>query len=225
MVRTMLVSLCLAVIAATGALATSFAEPSDAFLDNCPGQEVMVTEAIRVGENVFNMTLPACPGFVPKEHAIHPKDSLIAKRSTHYIQSRSTVVPASTSPSECIQPGICQCGVSCSITCETFNTAPAPTVGDCEQLSSIVRAFSNLIGNTIVLSHAAPKPFILDFNSCRSAIGNIKTDGTLIEFCWDQFADQVNSMINGCLAPGPQDGALCHASNNAYETSIGSYAL
>ncbi len=42
-----------------------------------------------------------------------------------------------------------------------------------------------LPGATFVQSRTAPTPMIVDFGTCRGAFGNTRTDGGLVEYCWD----------------------------------------
>jgi len=210
--------------------------------DNCAGSEqVPVTEALRVGGHVVNVTIPGCIDFVPKLHPIDLSDSLLARRSFAALQRRniesanlpverrdieSVKPPIKTravkaSPSECTNPNICQCGVACAVTCETFSTTnPAPTVGDCDSLVAVLRIFHEAVGNTFIQGLGFPNPIEIAYSTCAVAFGNIRTDNQLVEYCWDGLADNVATLTSACVAPGVSLGGICHATTNLYEMSI-----
>ena len=120
-----------------------------------------------------------------------------------------------------------------AVTCTNFDpTLPLPTVGDCSKLISIMRSFANTIGRsalffwnesnftqlsvtgpTFVQSTAFPNPIIIAFSTCSSAFGNTRSDGGLIEYCWDALADNINSILNGCIAPGIDPAGECASIN------------
>lgn len=90
-----------------------------ATVDQCAGQEVMVTEALRIGQDLVNITMPACRGSLPNLSPVDPAESLFAR---HQVEARElakrslapdTSAVSATSPSECINPSICQCGQAC----------------------------------------------------------------------------------------------------------------
>ncbi|TCD66527.1 hypothetical protein EIP91_001247 [Steccherinum ochraceum] len=104
-----------------------------------------------------------------------------------------------------------------SVTCANFNPAnPHPSVGDCDNLISILRSFQNTIGPTFIQGTGFPNPIIVDFSTCRVSFGNTRTDGSLIEYCWDALADNANSVLNGCIAPGIQPAGECSANNGQW---------
>jgi len=224
MLRCIFLSLCIAAIGGT-ILVSASKDVLGHITGDCPGQEVMITESLRIEQHVVNVTIPGCAGYRPNQNAIDPKESLFAKRSAyfHELDARAdkVVTPAPAgNPAECLNPSICQCGITCAVTCATFNTDPSPTVADCRTLSALMRNFPVTIGPTFVLTKAFPDPILIDFSTCRSALGNLRTDGGNIEYCWDFFADNINSLINGCLAPGPNPGGACDAANGLWEMSI-----
>lgn len=120
-----------------------------------------------------------------------------------------------------------------AVTCTNFDpTLPLPTVGDCSKLISIMRSFGNTIGRselfswvetnftqwfitgpTFVQSTAFPNPIIIAFSTCSSAFGNTRSDGGLIEYCWDALADNISSILNGCIAPGIDPAGECASIN------------
>jgi len=196
--------------------------------DECPGQEILVTETLRVGTDLVNLTVPGCPGFVPKPYPIDPTESLLARRSAssrlarreNELEERS----ASVSPSECSDPSICQCGVSCAVTCQTADaSAPNPSVANCESLISILNSFQNTIGHTFVQGTGFPNPTIVDFSTCRVAFGNINSNGANIEYCWDGLAGNVAQVLDGCIAPNIEQSGDCTASSDQFELSVGGY--
>jgi len=201
------------------------------FLGDCPGQEVLVTETLRVGHQVVNVSVPGCPGSVRSSHPIDPAESFLARRSVSSgLLRRSSLEDgvekrsALASPTECGNAAICQCGISCSVSCETFDaSAPAPTTGDCESLISILRSLHGTIGSTFVQGTGFPNPIIFDFSTCRASFGNIKTGGGQIEYCWDGLADNVASVLNSCIAPGATLGGDCTASTGQWEMAVSGY--
>ncbi|KAL4245023.1 hypothetical protein ABKN59_002868 [Abortiporus biennis] len=201
-----------------------FASVQDFSLEGCVGQEILVTEALLVGERVINMTVPACPSFVPKPYPVHPSESIIARRSNYLakrqLDTRSTDA-TKASPSECVNSGICHCGEACTVACQTFSTTdPLPTVNDCNVLATVLRGLSTTIGRTFVQGTGFPNPIIVDFSTCRAALGNIRTDGQAVEYCWDGLADNVNSGVSGCIAPHISSGATCTGQSNTWEMAV-----
>lgn len=86
--------------------------------DSCAGQEVTITETLRVDQDIVNITMPACPGFTPKSHPVDPSESLLAchQAGARELVKRSLAITSdvsATSPSECVNPSICQCGQAC----------------------------------------------------------------------------------------------------------------
>lgn len=139
----------------------------------CFGQEVMVTESVMVERHVVNITVPACPNYVPRDNAVDIKESLLGRhviqtRNAAYLERKDTAT-SSTSPSECLNPSICQCGSPCTtgtllcdplsilivmyfyvvvVTCGpgTSPPDPDPSIGDCRNLASVLRLFQQSIG-------------------------------------------------------------------------------
>lgn len=87
-------------------------------VEQCAGRAVMVTEVARVGEDVVNITAPACPGYAPSPHPIDISQTILARHVNDAreasLTKRANLSVASTSPSECINPSICQCGQACA---------------------------------------------------------------------------------------------------------------
>lgn len=82
----------------------------------------MATQTIMVDSHLINVTMPACPGEEVPKDPVDLKDSLLARRSSVYLQKRGLFVDnvqkraaeaVSASPSECTNPSICQCGQAC----------------------------------------------------------------------------------------------------------------
>ena len=89
---------------------------------DCEGTEIMVTQTIMVDSHLINVTMPACPGDEVHKDPVNLKDSLLARRSSIFLEKRGLCVDnaqkraaeaVSASPSECTNPSICQCGQAC----------------------------------------------------------------------------------------------------------------
>ncbi|KAI0785730.1 hypothetical protein C8Q75DRAFT_774325 [Abortiporus biennis] len=220
-----------AIVAATVFLETASAIGTRGVsLDHCAGNFVQVRESLLVGDRVLNVTVPACSDFEPKEAPIHPTESLLFRRSTHLMarsfEERSGIDAreAKASPSECVNPSICHCGETCTVECQNFPTpAPAPNPVDCEILIDLVRDLKNLAGPTFVVSTSFPNPIIVDYASCRTALGNIQKSGTLVEYCWDGFADDTALLTSGCISPHITLGGVCTSSSNSWQMTTGGY--
>ncbi|KAJ3482478.1 hypothetical protein NLI96_g6949 [Meripilus lineatus] len=200
---------------------------------NCIDRQISVTETVKVANHLLNITVPACSDtFVPGDNAVDLKNSLLAR---HVFQARNLAAnmerdverrvheAPNASPFECSNPAICQCALPCTTVCGTGSSPPdpPPSLGDCENLAAVIRLFHESIGPTFVQGVGFPNPIIIDFSTCRAIYGNIRTDGTPIEECWDGLADNLVSMINVCIAPHLGNGGLCTATNNLWVAGIG----
>ena len=77
-----------------------------------------MTEAVQVEGHVVNITVPNCPGFVPRSNPVDIKESLLGR---HVLQTRDAAnlerrdtATSNASPSECAIPSICECGTPCT---------------------------------------------------------------------------------------------------------------
>lgn len=149
----------------------------DLIVNDCVGQEILVTESVKIEQHVVNITVPACPGFVPRSRAVDIKESLFGRhvlqtRSAANFELRETEAPKA-SPSECTNPSICACGQTCTsvvlpchppsetliivysfigtVTCipGTSPPDPSPAIGDCRNLASVLRLFPQSIGRCL----------------------------------------------------------------------------
>ncbi|EIN12172.1 hypothetical protein PUNSTDRAFT_130441 [Punctularia strigosozonata HHB-11173 SS5] len=192
--------------------------------DGC-SETVLVTEAVKVHSHIVNITIPSCDhGHVPSPAPVDIQHSVLAR----HLGSRLTTARRSLGPlaerdsvSECAHPNICQCGQSCAVSCQTFSTVdPAPTTSDCETLVQVLRNMPSLIGPTFVQGTGFPNPIIIDFSTCRAALGNTRADKAEIEYCWDGLANSASAIVSDCLAPGLTLGGDCTASSGSWQSGI-----
>ncbi|EMD31769.1 hypothetical protein CERSUDRAFT_127154 [Gelatoporia subvermispora B] len=189
--------------------------------------QVSITEAVRVGEHIINVTAPACTGYIPSLEPVHITESILARRSPGVLDRRDPRADGlharQGSSSECIGSAICECGTPCAIECGGFtNSDPNPTVSDCDTLVTVLRSFPDLLGPTFVQGTSFPNPILISFSTCAAAFGNKRTDDLDIEYCWDGLALLSNELVAECVSPeiSPQ-GAQCNSDNGAWGMSIG----
>ncbi|EMD31772.1 hypothetical protein CERSUDRAFT_77862 [Gelatoporia subvermispora B] len=189
--------------------------------------QISITEAVRVGEHVINVTAPACVDYIPSQEPVHITESILARRSPSALDKRTELHARQGSPSECSGPTICECGTPCQVECGGFTSPdPNPAVSDCDTLITILRSFPDTIGihsgPTFVQGTGFPNPILVGFSTCSVAFGNTRADKQEVEYCWDGLALDASSVISSCIAPGisPQGGD-CNSDNTDWAMAVG----
>jgi len=190
--------------------------------------QISITEAVRVGEQIINVTAPACADYVPSNEPVHITQSILARRAPLGALERrhaqaDKLLARQGSASECSGPTICECGTPCTVECGGFTSPdPNPSVSDCDTLITILRSFPDVIGSTFVQGTGFPNPILVGYSTCSVAFGNTRTDKQEVEYCWDGLALVASSMVTSCVAPGitPQ-GGQCNSDNTDWAASIG----
>ncbi|OCH84522.1 hypothetical protein OBBRIDRAFT_839640 [Obba rivulosa] len=188
--------------------------------------QIVVTEAVKIGQHIINITAPACPGYIPSSEPVHITSSILAPRAPNIPYSRAPsadgLYTRQGSSSECSGPTICECGTPCQVECGGFTSPdPNPALSDCDTLVTILRSFPNTIGSTFVQGTGFPNPILVGFSTCSVAFGNTRADKQEVEYCWDGLASDAVSVINACIAPGITPvGGQCNSDSTDWAMSV-----